>query len=195
MTLRERSGKRSGSAAFAATRNCSRALESGSSGSVEPCSAASSTIRSQRLGVRTTRRSDGKLFGREVARGHAVGGDHEVLDDLLGPVLRVGFQVLELVAVEDRTRFDGFEVERAVLVPERLQLLGHAVLEPEVLVQAADRADRRRHRPAALQPGGHAVVGELGAIAHRRADRRPSSAAIRPRREPSRRRWPGGPTS
>jgi exoribonuclease-2 len=40
------------------TRNCSRAFESGSLGNVEPRSVASSMIRSQRLGMRTTRRSD-----------------------------------------------------------------------------------------------------------------------------------------
>lgn len=61
-TESDRSGNRSGSAAFCFVRKSSSALESGLPGSVLPCSRASSTMRSHRFGVRTTRRIDGKPF-------------------------------------------------------------------------------------------------------------------------------------
>ena len=169
MTLRERSGKRRGSAAFADTRNCSRAFASGSLGN------ARAPLRGQlddpvpAFGYADHAPQRRKLFGREVSCGNAVGGDHEVLNNVFGPVLFVGFQVLELISVKDRTGFDCFEIKRAVQVPECFQFLGHAVLESKVLVETADCADPWRHRPVTLQPAGNAVVGELRTIAHRRS--------------------------
>jgi len=81
-----------------------------------------------------------ELLGREVSCGDAVGGDHEVFNDVFGPVPCFGCQILELVSVKDRTCLDCFEIKRTVQVPERLQFLGHAVLESKVLVETADRA-------------------------------------------------------
>ena len=67
--------------------------------------------------------------------------------------------------VEHRPRLDGFQVERAVLVPERLELLRRRVLQPQVGLEPRDRGDRLRHRPVAVEPGRDAVVGELGVVA------------------------------
>jgi hypothetical protein len=102
-----------------------------------------------------------EILVRQKARGDAVGGDHEVLDELLGAVLLLGGEVLDLVCVKHRPRLDGLQVEGAVLVPERPELLRHRVLEPQVGVQAGDRGNRFRHRPVALQPGRDVVVGKL----------------------------------
>ena len=65
-------------------------------------------MRSQRSGVRRIRRSDGTPLPLEVLRGHAVGRDHEVLDELLGPVLLVGQEVGQHVAVEEGSRSRSF---------------------------------------------------------------------------------------
>jgi len=65
-----------------------------------------------------------KFFGLEVSCGDAVGGDHEILNNLLGPVLFFGFQVLEVISVEYWTCLYGFEIKGAVQVPEGLEFLG-----------------------------------------------------------------------
>jgi len=57
MTI-DKSGKRSGSAWWRLAKKASRALESGASGKVSPYSCATSTMRCQRSGERTTRRKD-----------------------------------------------------------------------------------------------------------------------------------------
>jgi hypothetical protein len=87
---------------------------------------------------------------------------------LFSSVLSLGFQVLELISVKHRARFYGFEIERSVNMPEGLQLLGDAILQPEVFVETVDLADNLRHRPTNLQPVSYAVVGELCTIANRR---------------------------
>jgi len=72
---------------------------------------------------------NGKLDDPVPAFGYADGtprrsdGDF----DILGPVPRVGFHVLDLVSIENRTCFDRFDIQRTVPVPERLQRLGQAV--------------------------------------------------------------------
>src|ERR1700690_418452 len=62
ITERERSGNPTGSASFAFVRNSSSDFESGVFESLNPCSSASSTIRSHRFGVRTTRLIEGNFF-------------------------------------------------------------------------------------------------------------------------------------
>jgi hypothetical protein len=99
-------------------RNRSNADESGSAGREAPRSAAKATSRSHRFGFRTIRRSD------------AVGGNHEFRDDVLRPISRYRFQVLELFSDEDGLRLYGLEIEGPASVAERFQACGHAVLEP-----------------------------------------------------------------
>ena len=66
----------------------------------------------------------------QVACRHAVGRDHELLDQLLGAVLRIRPQVGQHVAVEDGPRLERLEAQRATRVALALESLGHAVLEP-----------------------------------------------------------------
>ena len=87
----------------------------------------------------------------------------------LGPVPVIGFQIPERISVKDRAGLDCFAIQRTVQVPARFQFPGYAVLQSNVLVETFDRSDPLRHRAIALEPGGHAVIGQLGAIAHRRA--------------------------
>ena len=92
-------------------------------------------IRSQRLGVRTTRRSDGNFL---EARYRAVTPLAAIMKSSiisLALVPFLGFKVLELISVKHRAGFYGFEIQRTVHVPEGLQLLGHTVLESQVLVE------------------------------------------------------------
>ena len=52
-------------------------------------------MRSQRSGERTTRRIEATPFALRNLRGHAIGRDHEVFDQLLGAVVRIGLQVAQ----------------------------------------------------------------------------------------------------
>ena len=68
-------------------RNSESATRVGSAGSCVPSACASSTMRSQRFGARTTRRIDERAARLEEARGRAVRRDHEVFDELARAVL------------------------------------------------------------------------------------------------------------
>ena len=169
MTLRERSGKRRGSAAFADTRNCSRALASGSLGNVEPRSAASSTIRSQRLGVRTTRRSDGNFLD---ARYRAVTPLAAIMKSSIMSLARFFLSASKSLSSSPSKTGRASIVSRSS-APCRCR---------SAFSFWATRSWSRRfssrpltvpiavwHRPVALEPAGHAVVSEFGTIAHRRS--------------------------
>ena len=64
----------------------------------------------------------------------------------------------------DRPGFEGREPERPLLAPHPLQCLRHAVLDAQLLIHAADGSRAGGRRPPALEPGGDAVIGELGAV-------------------------------
>ena len=81
--------------------------------------------------------------------------------------LPLDFKVPDLLPVEHRARLDRFQVQRAVLVPERLHLLRYTVLGTEVLGQPLDACDRVRGGAFAFQPVRNAVVGKLCAVADR----------------------------
>lgn len=49
---------------------------------------------------------------------------------------------------------------------EALHALGHPILKEQVLGQPGHCAHCIRHGPRSLQPGGHAVVGQLGVVVH-----------------------------
>ena len=117
---------------------------------------------------------------REIPGGHAVGGDHEVLDDVLGAVLSFRFEITDLVAVKDRFRLDGFQTQRSLGVPQVLQALRDPVLHAQILRQSGDGRDRLGHGAVPFQPGGHAVIGELRMIADARpVDIRALHGAVR----------------
>ena len=69
----------------------------------------------------------------------------------------------------DGPRLDRLQVEQAVPAPQRAQALGGFVLEPDLLLEAGHRRHLRRHAGAALEPGAHRVVGELGPAVDERA--------------------------
>ena len=100
----------------------------------------------------------------EELRGHAIRGDHEMLDDLLRPIPLVRPQVAQHCAVEHRLGLDRLEAQRAVLVSRALQRLRDPVLEAKVLVHPRRGLQGCRGRPPALQPCRNAVIGELGPI-------------------------------
>ena len=59
----------------------------------------------------------GEFSGREIASSHAVRRDHKIFDNLLSTVLLLYFKSTDLVAIEYRFGFDGFQAERPVNVP------------------------------------------------------------------------------
>ena len=108
----------------------------------------------------------GQALRLQVSRGDPVGRDHEVLDQLLGPVLLVRPEVGEQVAVEHGPGLDGLEAQRAPLMPQRLHGLRDPILDPELLVEPRDRGEARGRGRGPVEPGGDAVVRELGAVPH-----------------------------
>ena len=133
-------------------------------------------MRAQRSGERSTRRSDGKPLSLEEARGDAVGGDHEVLDQLLGAVA--------LSRGAGRSPRRRRTPRAAPASPGPARRAGAAARRSA----CATRSCRRRlsASPAtaaslggaaarAVEPGRDAVVGELGVVDDDARDRaRPS---------------------
>ncbi len=105
-----------------------------------------------------------EIPGREITGGHAIGRDHEVLDDLPGTILCVYFQRADLIAVEYGPGFICFQTQRPVSVTEILHLLGCPILETQIFIQAFHSQDGLRNAAGPLQPGSHAVISELGMI-------------------------------
>src|SRR6185369_7429801 len=67
-----------------------------------------------------------KPFHVEKAGGDAVGGDHQVLDQLLRAIRRPRLDVAQLVAVEDVLDFKRLKLQRAVLVTTPPECLSDA---------------------------------------------------------------------
>ena len=119
----------------------------------------------------------------EELRGHAVGGDHEVLDQLPRAVRLVGSEIGEHVTVEHRPGLERLEAQRAAVMAQRLHRLRDPILKPELRVEAGDRGDARRRRRRAVEPRGDGVVGELGVVDDARAiDVAARRCAVRPDR-------------
>ena len=160
---------------------------------VSPCSAATCDDPLPALGRAHDAPQRGEPLLREKARGHAVGRDHEVLDQLARAVLPLDGEVHDRFVVEEGLRLDRLELERALLVAQGPQRLRDAVLDAQLLGRSPPT---RRPVPAsgrALEGRADGVVGELRVVAHRGARRRSRRRSRRPTRRPSRRRPPRGP--
>ena len=106
------------------------------------------------------------MFPVEKTGGYAVGCNHKVFDDLLGPIAFIHPQVLDLVSGKDWAGFQRLQVQSTVLMPQGFQLLRHPVLNAEILCKPRDNRYSLRRRPFPFQPGRHAVIGQLGVVAH-----------------------------
>ena len=98
--------------------------------------------------------------------GRGVGGDHEVFDELLGPVRRLRPEIHEGIAVEERLRLGGLQAQCSVDMPEAPHRLGDPILDPQLVVEPRHREDARRGGRRTVEPGRDGVVRELGAIDH-----------------------------
>ena len=169
------------------------AFESGSAGSFSPMRPARDRrCGAQRSGERTTRRSDGKPCASRKRAVDAVGGDHEVLDELLRAVLLVGGEIGDRVAVEDGARLDRLQIERAVFVARVLEDAGPTrSWSRRFSVEAGNGRERGRRRAFALEPGADARCRRAWRGCARARGRCSDAAhARRPGRSPSRRRRP-----
>ena len=104
----------------------------------------------------------------EEAGDGAVGGDHEVLDQLLGAVLALGRQAAHRVAGEQRLDLDGLQLEGAALVTAGAQQLGDAVLQEQVVGEPCDGGGAGRRPGGAGQPRADLAVGKLRVVVHQR---------------------------
>ena len=129
--------------------------------------------------------ADGRIACRfEKIRDHAVGRDHQVFDQLLRSVLRIGPQVGQRAVHEHRPRLDRLQAERAALYALFLQGLRDFVLQPQLRFETLDGRELRGRRRFAFEPRGSAVVGELGSIENAGAiDRRGSHFTVTGDRE------------
>ena len=196
MTLSDRSWNVSGSASRCALRNCCSAGASGAAGSVPPCCDARSTMRAQRSGDLTTRRIEAKPRSRQEPRRHAVGRDHEVLDERLGAVRP------SRSAAPRRCRRRRPAAARAVRTRARPSSSRRSRRRPATAScsrtcasSPGTRAKRGRRRSRSVEPRGDGVVGELRLVADQRAvDVGRDDAAVR-RRSSCRRRSPARSSS
>ena len=154
MTAQGEVGKPSGSAAFCFTRNSSNGLGVRLVGELE-------SVLPGKLDdpVPSFRRADHAPQGRELSRreiagGHAVGGDHEIRDQVLGAVRLLGLQPANRVAVEDRSCLQRLEAEGTVDLAKFFHPLCRPVLEPQVLVQPGTAATAAGAAP----PSSHAAT-------------------------------------
>ncbi len=98
----------------------------------------------------------------------------------MGPSLLVRAQIGQRIAVEDRPGLDRIQTQRAVLMAQLLHRLRDPILSTELLVNSRHRRQSRRRGPGPVEPGGDAVVGELGMIDHnRRIDVRFAHRAVK----------------
>ena len=100
----------------------------------------------------------------EKAGGDAVGGDHQVLDQLLRAIRHLRLDIAQPVAVEDVLDFQRLKLQRAVLVTPPAECLSDAVLHSQLLVHPPHGRRRWRQRSRPSQPGADGVVGELRVI-------------------------------
>ena len=92
---------------------------------------AKATMRSQRSGSRSTRRSALKPCAVKKLRGHAIGRDHELLDQLLRSIGFIGTKIAQDARAEHRLRLDRLQVQRAACTAHFAQRLRHFVLGSE----------------------------------------------------------------
>jgi len=116
----------------------------------------------------------GQRLGGKIARRHAVGRDHEIGDDVLGAVAGFHGHLADFIAGEYRFCLQGFETQRPVDLAEVFHPLRRLVLQPQILGQPGHRGEGLWHRAIAVQPGRHAVIGQLGLI----ADPRPVNVGV-----------------
>ena len=168
ITLSDSSSNVSGERWRSLLRNASSARASGSPGSVAPRSAARSTMRGQRSGVLTTRRSEGE---RRAARNAAVAPLAAIMKSSIRSRARpIGhrLEIGDAVAVHHRPHLRAIEIEGALGLPVRAQRLRDPVLLAQLRFQPADLRERGRRRALAFEPRAHLVVRQLRPIAHHR---------------------------
>ena len=83
----------------------------------------------------------GTPLGFEVGRGHPIGRNHEVLDQLLGPVLPIQFEARDGIALEDRPRLQRLKAQGTQSVSRFREPLSDTVLEPEIFIKALNLLD------------------------------------------------------
>ena len=176
--LSDRSVNRFGSESCWSRRNSESATAFGSAGSFAPRVAATSTMRSQRRGVRTTRRSDAKSRSSRKRAVDAVGGDHQVLDDARGRGSCRRAERDDLAVLRDGTRFGGLELERAVLDATTTKAPRRLLLHEQLIGERGVLRDLGRRLAATIEPRSDVLVDELRVV--RRRARYTSDAMIEP---------------
>ena len=97
-------------------------------------------------------------------RGDAIGGDHELFDQLFRSIGFIGKQIAQDAPAEHRLCFDRFQVERAARAAHGAQRLRHFILGTKLLIHARHSGHPRGRRAGAGKPRAHGVVRQLGAI-------------------------------
>jgi len=74
-------------------------------------------------------------------RGHAIGRDHELLDQLLGCIGFIGAKIAQYPGAKYRLRFNRLQVQRSARAAHVAQRLRHLVLQPQTADSIPGTAD------------------------------------------------------
>src|SRR5262249_61074133 len=85
-----------------------------------------------------------KTAALEKLRSRDIGCDHEILDQLLGPILLIQLKVVQPVAIEHRAGLERVERQRATRMAKLLHRLCDSRLDAWLLVHAGARRYWRR---------------------------------------------------
>jgi len=157
-------GSESDSFAFSLVRNFSRLLNL-VRGSLKPCSAAISNnsfpfvFGCGQLGEWM------EIFWTKDTGSHSVCRDHELFDDVHGPIFIFPFQIADRFALKYRSSLNSFQTKRPMNVPEILHVLGLLLsCHPQILIKSIYSCDCWRQSYFSIQPCSNAVIGKLSMI-------------------------------
>ena len=124
--------------------------------------------------VPATRRPDdaperGEEALLEEARGHAVRGDHQVLDDLATAALVDERERDDLAVLRDGAGFGRLELECAVLDATTTKPPRRLFLHEQLIAERGVLRDLGRRLAATIEPRAHVLVDELRVVAQARA--------------------------
>ncbi len=88
----------------------------------------------------------GQSLGLQPARGDAIGGDHDVFNQIVGAVVALRYQVAKQFALEHGTGLNGLQGQRAVCMAHSPKRLRHLVLQVHLTLQSGAFEARGRTR-------------------------------------------------
>jgi len=105
----------------------------------------------------------------QIAGGAAIGRHHDFFDQLAGTVLDLLANIHHLLALKHGVRLKGLKFQRTLCTPTLAQALRQRILRAQLGIHSRHPGGLRWQCAAAIDPGTHGVVGQLGLVAHQGA--------------------------